>query len=316
VVLANNWMNGPTGFRLMEGGRPVDVDPLAAMFSPGWQDQVTHALLASYLATAAAVTAIHAFLLLRDAGEPGQAHHRRFHGRALGIALGVLCVSAVLQPLTGHRLGQVTARRQPVKLAAMEAHFQTERRAPSRLFGVPDLERHVTRYTVEIPGMLSLLAHDRMDAEVKGLLEFPRADWPPVAVVHYAFQLMVASGTALMGLGLLGAAVALQRWRRRRSGGDPATGWPRWLLWLLVCGGPLGFLALEAGWVVTEVGRQPWIIQGVMRTREAVTPTQGLGPRFAVFTGIYLILGVVAAVMLARHVAAARHLRQGEEGGA
>ena len=281
VVTANAWMNTPTGFRLVDG-RPVEIDPIAAMFNPSWFQQTLHMTIAAYLATAAAVAGIHAFLLLRHSNDA-------FHRRALGIALAVLAVSAVLQPLSGHHSAQVVAETQPAKLAAMEGHFVTERGAPLRIGGLPDPERRRTDYAIEIPGGLSFLAFDDFDAEVKGLDQVPREDWPNVPVVHIAFQVMVGAGMALLGLGLLSALVA---WRTRRLPDQ------RWLLWLMVLAAPLGFIAIEAGWVVTEVGRQPWVIYGIVRTADAVTPMPGLVVTFVTFTILYLFLAVVVAWLL------------------
>lgn len=281
VVAANAWMNTPTGFR-MENGRPLDIDPIAAMFNPSWFQQTLHMTIAAYLATAAAVAGIHAFLLLRQP-------QARFHRRALAIALAVLAVTAVLQPISGHHSAQVVARTQPAKLAALEGQFTTERGAPLRIGGIPDPASQTTRYAIEIPGGLSLLAFDDPNAEVIGLDQFAPADRPNTVIVHLAFQLMVACGMALLGLGLLSALIAA---RTRRLPDQ------RWLLRLLALAAPLGFVAIEAGWVVTEVGRQPWIVYGLVRTADAVTPMPGLVVPLITFTLLYLFLAVVVAWLL------------------
>ena len=286
VVLANAWMNAPAGFRL-DGGRPVDVDPVAAMFSPGWITEVIHVLLASYLATAAAMAAVHAAFLLRDPESRGNAFHRA----AYGIAMTVMVVTALAQPLSGDSSARGAALRQPAKLAAAEGQFATERGAPLRIGGWPDVSAHVTRHALEIPRGLSLLAFHDLDAEVRGLDAFPESDRPDTRVVHVAFQVMLACATALA---LVGLAWAILRLRRRRPPLDRA------LLIAVVACGPLGFIAVEAGWVVTEVGRQPWVAYGVVRTRDAVTGVSGLGVPFALVTGVYVLLGVVVAVLLAR----------------
>jgi cytochrome bd ubiquinol oxidase subunit I len=283
VVLANAWMNAPAGFRL-EGGHPVDVRPLVAMFSPGWATEVVHVLLASYLATAAAMAAVHAGFLLRD-------RDSRFHRAGYAIAMAITAVTALLQPVTGDVSARAVARRQPAKLAALEGQFQTERGAPLRLGGWPDPAARTTRFALEIPRGLSLLAFHDPDAQVLGLEAFPRDDWPDTRIVHAAFQVMVGTGTALALIGLWWAASALRR-RRLPLG--------RALLVAVVAGGPLGFLALEAGWTVTEVGRQPWIIYGLLRTRDGVTPVTGLGVPFALVAGLYLLLGAVVAVLMSR----------------
>jgi cytochrome d ubiquinol oxidase subunit I len=196
---------------------------------------------------------------------------------------------ALLQPLSGDYSAKVVARTQPVKLAAMEGQFKTERRAPLRIGGWPDPETGETRFALEIPGALSLLAYNAIDAEVVGLNDVPKADRPPVQVVHLAFQTMVACGSAMMVIALWGGIAAL---RKRRLPDGP------WFLRAVVLASPLGMVAIEAGWIVTEVGRQPWIIHRIMRTTEAVTPVGGLWVSLLSYTAIYLLLGVVVVLLL------------------
>jgi cytochrome d ubiquinol oxidase subunit I len=286
VVIANGWMNTPTGFRLVDG-KPVEIDPIAAMMNPAALPETIHMLLAAYAATGFAVAGIHAFLLLRD-------RRNLFHQRALAIALLIGGVTAVLQPLSGDLLGQTVARNQPIKLAAMEGQFQTEQSAPLRIGGWPDEESATTCCALEIPYGLSLLAFHDPHATVKGLLEFPRDQWPPVAIVHIAFQIMVAAGTAMMMVALWAAWLV---WRRRSLTDS------RWFLRAVVAASPLGFIAIETGWTVTEVGRQPWIIYGIVRTAESVTPMPGLVIPFVTFTLLYLFLAVIVVWLIARQVA-------------
>jgi len=285
VVTANAWMNTPAGFRI-EDGRVVDVDPIAAMMNPAALQQTIHMTIAAYQAVAFASAGIHAWVLLRNP-------HDLFHRRALSIVLPIGIVASVLQPLSGDFSAKNVARYQPAKLAAMEAQWETERRAPLRIGGVPDERAETTRGAIELPGLLSWLGYGDFDAEVKGLKEWPREDRPPVAIVHFAFQLMVACGTAMMGVGLV---AAFRWWRRRRLPVE------RGLLKALVAVSPLGFVAIEAGWVVTEVGRQPWIVYGVMRTRDAVTPMPGLIVPLVTIALIYLFLGTMVVALLLRRV--------------
>ena len=272
VVTANAWMNTPAGFRL-ENGVVHDVDPIAAMLNPAAAAQVLHMLLAAYMAVGTAVAGIHARLLLLD---PRHAFHRA----ALIVAAIVGFVPAVLQPLSGDFAAKVVARTQPAKLAAMEAHYETRTHAPISILGI------------EIPGALSFLAFGNTSATVVGLNEFAERDRPNVTLVHVSFQLMVAIGTFLAVLALWTAWAA---WR-----GTLFTS--RALLRTLVLSGPLGFIALEAGWMVTELGRQPWIIQGVMRTADAVTPMPGLWISLTIVTVVYLGLSVVVTVLIRQHV--------------
>ncbi len=287
VTLVNVFMNHPSGFTPTPNG-PVNVEPLVAMFSPGWQYQTLHTLLSCYQAAAFAMAGIHAFVLLRHPGAD-------FHRKALSIALPLACVTALLQPLVGDFAAKNVAERQPVKLAAMEGQFETERAAPLRLGGLPNVETGRTDYALEVPYGLSILAFNDPHAEVKGLKEFPRDEWPPVAKVHLAFQVMVGTGTAMALLAAV--TLALRLWRRA---------WPsgRGLMraWLLA--GPLGVVAMEAGWLVTEWGRQPWIVRGVMRTSEAVTPVPHLAAPFWTFTLVYLFLGATVLFLLWHQVAA------------
>jgi cytochrome d ubiquinol oxidase subunit I len=285
VTLANAWMAVPAGV-VLRGGALAEVRPLAAMFPPGWPHEVLHVLLSCYAATGLAVAGIHAALLLRA---PGSAFHRA----ALGVALAVGGGAALLQPLSGDLSARQVAATQPLKLAALEGQFETERGAPLRLGGIPDPDARRTRWALEIPRGLSLLAFHDPDAEVKGLAAFPRESWPPTRRVHLAFQAMVALGTLLAALSLAGLALAL----RRRP-------WPRAYLRALALAGPAGFVALEAGWLVTEWGRQPFAAHGLLTTAAAVTPVAGLGLPLALFTAVYLLLGLVTAVLLRRQIAA------------
>jgi cytochrome d ubiquinol oxidase subunit I len=283
VVMANAWMNTPTGFTLVDG-RITAVDPIAAMGNPASFQQITHMVLAAYAATGFAVASVHAFFLLRDRSS-------RFHRAALAVALTLGMVAAPLQVLSGDRIAKMTARLQPAKLAALEAHYRTGTGAPLLVGGIPDDEAMQTRFAIRIPRMLSILAYGNPGAEVTGLDAFPREDWPDTRITHWAFDLMVACGMAMLALSAWGA------WRRMRK--KPLAD-SRLLIGALVLAGPLGFIAIETGWVVTEVGRQPWIIQGFMRTSEAVTPLPHLVWPFVAFAGLYLLLAVILLFVLRR----------------
>jgi cytochrome d ubiquinol oxidase subunit I len=274
VTLVNAWMNAPRGFRVDAVGELVDIDPIQAMTSPFALHEILHMALAAYMATALAAAGIHAYALRR--------RDSSLHRKALGIALAVAVPCALAQPLAGHLAGHEVARLQPMKLAAMEQHLRTQSWAP------------VTIGPVKIPGALSLLAFDDPRAVVQGLEDFPRADWPHPAV-RVAWETMILFGTALAGLAAWGALRLLRR--RKRPVADS-----RLFLLALVVAAPLGFVCLEAGWMVTELGRQPWVIYGVLRTNDAVTPMPGMIVPFAVFTGLYLALAVVVAAVFRRQV--------------
>ena len=285
VVIANAWMNTPAGFRL-EGGVPVDIHPLRAMATPATFPETLHMTIAAYAATGLVVAGIHAFMLLRD---PRNAFHRR----ALLVGLCVGAPAAVLQPVSGDISARYVAHWQPVKLAAMEADFTTQRDAPLQVGGLPDVSRRVTHGAIRIPYALSFLAFHDPHATVQGLSDFPEDRWPPVAITHVAFDIMVGLGT-IMALVSVWAIVVLLRKR------DPASSRP--LLWALSAIAPAGFVAIEAGWTVTEVGRQPWVVYGIMRTADAVTPMPGLIVPFLTFTLLYCFLGAIVAYLLYQQV--------------
>jgi cytochrome d ubiquinol oxidase subunit I len=283
VVSANSWMNSPAGFKIV-GGKVTDIDPIAAMLNPAASHEVVHMILAAYVATGFAVAAIHAFFVLRD-------RTNVFHRNALGIALALGCISAPLQMISGDFSARSVAKLQPAKLAAMEAVYYTQTGAPLQIGGIPDNASRTTRYALIIPRGLSLLATHNPNGRVIGLEQFPRSDWPNVRLVHWAFDVMVGAGTALF---MLSIAVGWFAWKQR---GVPDG---KWLLRALVAAGPLGFLAIEAGWFVTELGRQPWIIYGVMRTKEAVTPMNKIAISFLIFTLLYVFLSVIVIYLLRR----------------
>jgi cytochrome d ubiquinol oxidase subunit I len=285
VVIANAWMNAPTGFHLVDG-HPVDVHPLAAMANVASFPEALHMTIAAYAATGLVVAGIHAALLLRDGSN-------RFHRHALAVAILIGAPAAAVQPFSGDLSARYVAAHQPTKLAAAEGQFHTQAGAPLRIGGVPDEAAAETRYAIEIPDGLSLLAYGDPAATVAGLDRVPRDEWPPVLVTHAAFQIMVGLGTFMALVG----AWALWRLARRQ---EIAT--DRWLLRALVVAAPMGFIAIEAGWTVTEVGRQPWIIYGVMRTADAVTPMPGLIVPFVTFTLLYCFLGAIVAWLLYRQV--------------
>lgn len=285
VVTANAWMNAPAGFELV-GGEFTNIDPYAAMFNPAALSQTMHMTFAAFAAVGFAVAGIHAALLLKD-------KDNTFHRTALQVALWIAVPFAFLMPLSGDVSAKHVAEYQPVKLAAMEGHWTTRRDVPLRIGGIPDENAEVTRWSIDVPYGLSFLAFADPHAEVKGLKDFPKDERPPVAIVHIAFQIMVGAGFLMMGIGAL---VGFLSWRQKQLPTDPR------VLKLLVAATPLGFIAVEAGWTVTEVGRQPWVIHGIMRTTDAVTPMPHLVVPFTLFTLLYLFLGVMVVFLMRRIV--------------
>ena len=283
VVMANAWMNAPAGFKIVDG-KITDIDPIAAMLNGASLHEVLHMTLAAFVATGFAVAAVHAFLLLRYRSDP-------FHRSALGIALSLACLSAPLQILSGDFSARAVGRLQPAKLAAMEAHYTTQNGAPLLIGGIPNDKTRTTEYALRIPDGLSLLLTHTADSRVTGLDQFPQSDWPNVRIVHWAFDIMVGAGTALL---VMSAAAGWLWWKHRRLPDGT------WFLRAVVGCGPLGFIAIEAGWAVTEVGRQPWIIYGVMRTAAAVTPMRWIAAPFVTFTVLYVFLAVAVVFLLRR----------------
>jgi cytochrome bd ubiquinol oxidase subunit I len=279
VVAANAWMQNPSGFEMV-GGRVTDVDPLAPFRSPAWLHMSIHSTLSCYIATGFAAAGVYAMGMLRGRRDA-------YHRGALALSMALAMVTALLQPLSGDLSAKHVADHQPAKLAAMESHFRTGAGASLVIGGIPDEETGTVRGAIHLPKMLSFLAQGDFDATVPGLEEFPRELWPNVLISHVAFQVMVGCGFALIGLG---AWYWLVRWRKREPG--------RWLLRAVVIGSPLGFLALQAGWIVTEVGRQPWVVYGVMKTADGVTPVEGVPLTLFGFSALYLILGIALTLLL------------------
>src|SRR5260221_5876189 len=283
VVTATAWMTSPAGFKIV-GEKITDIAPIAAMLNPASFHEVLHMTLAAFVATGFMVAAVHAFFLLRG-------RNNVFHRAALGLALVVACISTPLQILSGDLSARAVARLQPAKLAAMEAHYRTQAGAPLIIGGIAQDQTMTIDYAMEIPRGLSLLTAHDPNARVVGLEEFPRDQWPNVRLVHWSFDIMVGSGMLMLAL-TLSADVLWLQYRRLPDNS--------WLLHGLVAAAPLGFLAIETGWMVTELGRQPWIIYGVMRTREAVTPMPGLAAPFVIFTTVYIFLALIVVLLLRR----------------
>ncbi|WDF80374.1 cytochrome ubiquinol oxidase subunit I [Mucilaginibacter sp. KACC 22773] len=285
VVAANSWMNSPSGFDYVNG-KYLNIDPLKAMFNEAWFSEALHMTIAAFSATGFAVAGIHALMIYRK-------QNVAFHTKSFKIAIVFGAAAAILQPLSGDISAKGAAKRQPAKLAAMEAYFHTQEYAPLVIGGIPDTAAKKVNYGLEIPGLLSFLVHDDFKTVVNGLDKIPVKDQPPVAITHYAFQVMVGIGTLMMFIGIL-YFIAL--WKKKEWLNKP------WFLKLFIIATPTGFIALEAGWTVTEVGRQPWIIQGVMRTSEAVTKMPGIQYTFYLFTFIYFTLSVFVIFLLKRQI--------------
>ena len=284
VVAANGWMNSPSGFDYVNG-QFFNIDPVAAMLNDAWLTQALHMTLAAFTATGFAAAGIHAYQIYKN-------RKVELHTKAFKIAITFGAIAAILQPISGDISAKDIAQRQPVKLAAMEAHYHTEKGAPLYIGGVVDDQNQEVKYKIALPGMLSFLAFGDFNAEVQGLNDFPEDEKPNVAIVHYAFQVMVGIGGLLMLAGILYfISIKKRKWLLQSK---------YWLFFIVLA--PLGFIALEAGWIVTEVGRQPWIIHKIMRTKDAVTPMPGIVVSFCTYVVVYLILSVAVTWLMIRQI--------------
>jgi cytochrome d ubiquinol oxidase subunit I len=266
VIAVNGWMNDPTGFNVV-GGKVVDPRPWAALLNDNMWHELIHMYVAGYIVAGFIVAGVYAFSWLRGRRD-------RYHRTGLVVALAFACLAAPVQIVIGDWAGRTVAQNQPVKLAAFEGLEQTTKGASFSVGGL-----------VEVPRMLSVLAFHDPNATVQGLEIVPPRDRPPVTVVRVAFQTMVGIGS---GLAALGVWFFLAWWRRGRL--------PRsvWFYRAVMAAGPLSFVALIAGWITTEVGRQPWIVYKVMRTEQAVTAVNGLAVGYVVLLLVYI--GLAAAV--------------------
>jgi len=282
VVMTNAWMNTPAGFTLGSDGRLLQVDPLAAALNPSTATEDPHMLISAYVVTGFLFAAVYAAGLLRGRDDV-------FHRRGLAAGMAMAAVAIILAGITGDTSARFVYGAQPVKFAAMEGLYQTQRGAPITIFGIPSDSQHRVLYGLQIPYGLSLLAAFDPNAEVRGLDSFPAADRPNPVMVHLSFDVMVNGGILI---GLIAAAFWLMAIRRRSI--------PRARLLLVgaLAAGPLSVMVMEAGWFVTEFGRQPWIVYGIMRTSQAATAAPALGLTFAVFIVIYAGLAITTARLL------------------
>jgi cytochrome bd ubiquinol oxidase subunit I len=282
VVAANAWLNNPTGFRLDANGNVVDARPWAAMFGPSTWPQVVHMLLGAYMVTGFVIASVYAVGMLR--GRRDDHHHY-----GLLIPLTLAAIATPVQIGVGDWIASTVAENQPAKLAAMEGLYETQSRVPLSLGGLYyDNELH---YALEVPFGLSLLVDHDINGVVPGLADTPVDERPPVNVVHLAYNVMVGIGSALL---LLAFVYGWTWWRRRRI---PKSSW---FLRAVAVSGVASVLALECGWVTTEVGRQPWVVYGILRTRDAVSPAPGLFAGFYAVVAIYVALTALTVFVLRR----------------
>ena len=281
ITIVNSFMNTPAGFDIVNG-QLANANPIAAMFTAAMPTKVSHVLATAYMTVAFMLAAIAAYKLIKGS-------NHAYHKKALYMTMKIGLVFAIATAIIGDFSGKFLAEYQPEKLAAAEWHFETEEGAPLLLYGVLD-ENQEIKYEIRIPYALSILAHGDPFSEVTGLDEFLKEEQPPL-VVHYFFDLMVTIGMFMIFLALIYWIGVKRSWSFVQS---------TWYRWLIVLGGPLSFLAIESGWWLAEVGRQPWILRGIMTVDQAATTSDYVGHMFVLFAGLYIVLGVGTVVVLTR----------------
>lgn len=281
ITIVNSFMNSPQGFDLVDG-KLTNVNPLIAMFNPAMPTKVTHVVVTAYMTAAFVLASIAAFRMLT-----GSKHV--YHKKALFFTMKLGLIFSIATAVIGDFSGKFLAEYQPEKLAAAEWHFETHGEAPLIMWGMLD-ENNDIKYAIQIPFALSILAHWLPGAVVTGLDQFPEDEIPPL-YIHYLFDTMVTIGMGLVVLSLIYWIGVKRDWAFIHS---------KLFLGLSVLSGPLSLLAIEAGWWLAEVGRQPWILRGIMRTSEAATTNNQVDLMLMLFCGLYIILGIGTIVVMSR----------------
>jgi cytochrome bd ubiquinol oxidase subunit I len=281
VVAVNSWMNRPGGFTLAADGSAKSIDLVQVIFNGAVSYEVPHMILAAYIVTGFLIASVYAVGMLRGRRD-------RHHRLGLLIPLTVACIAAPIQFAVGDTAARAIADHQPIKFAAMECNRTTQRHVTEYIFGI--CEADGVKGGIGIPGFDSFLVGFNTDTKVVGLDSVPANERPPFnTLLHWSFDIMVGICTAMIALG---AWLAWGWWRRREIPRTP------WFLRAVAVSGLAAVVAMECGWIVTEVGRQPWIVQGIMRTKDAVTGASGVWVTFSVAVAIYAVLGVATVLIL------------------
>jgi len=293
ILSANSWMQTPAGYAINPEGQFVAANWLEVIFNPSFPYRLVHMVLAAYLTTALVVGAVGAYHLLRD---------RQLAGPRMMFSMAMWMVNLVapIQMLAGDQHGLNTLKHQPAKVMAMEGHYQSHPNgAPLILFGLPDQAEAKVRYAIEVPKMSSLILKHSPNAPLAGLDTVPRKDWPPVPITFWSFRVMVGMGCLIVGLGLLSLWV---RWRGELYQS-------RLLHGIAMAMGPAGFIAVLAGWITTETGRQPFTVFGLLRTVESVSPlaAPAVASSLIAFVIAYFVLFIAGVIYILRLMAAPPH---------
>lgn len=278
VITANSWMNSPAGFSIVDG-QVMNVDPLKAMFNPATPTQTSHSITSSYLATFLAVGAVFAFILLKRKSE--------IIAKGLKVTMVLSLISIILVVFIGDLSARYIAESEPIKSAAAESLFNTTTEAPLHIGGIIDEKNQKLIGAIELKGVLSYLVYGDTSKAVRGLNDFDRSLWPS-PIVHYSFQVMVGAGFAI----LLFVSLYFVRKKFKIE---------KLTYILIIVSGFLGFIAIEAGWMTTEIGRQPYAIVGYLLTKDAFTDSKSVQVFASLFPIAYLLLFIVAIISLRRY---------------
>ncbi|GAC1387505.1 MAG: cytochrome ubiquinol oxidase subunit I [Ktedonobacteraceae bacterium] len=289
IVSANSWMNTPAGF-MIKNGQITGINPIQAMLNPSTPYETIHMILASYVATGFGVAAVYAFALLRNKRRNSYPERNNYYRKALLLAMAMGIVAIPLQIISGDFNARFLVDSQPAKFAAMEGAFHTQSGPPLHIGGLADPATGKVYFAIDIPHGESLLARGDLNSTITGLDAFAPQDRPNAMIVHSSFDGMVSSGFFVLFVAML---FWFLYWRKKRTVPEN-----RGLLWGIVLSGPLSFLAVELGWMVTEIGRQPWTIYHFLRTKDAVTTAPGLNISFTVFSCIYILLAIALISLL------------------
>lgn len=295
ILSANSWMQTPQGYQILADGTFIATDWIQVIFNPSFPSRLAHMLVAAFLTTGLVVGAASAFHILKDRAAGVKTDGWSESRISLVMAVGLVAVLAPMQLIVGHWSGEVTHTHQPSKLAALEGYWETRADPPLVLFGIPDREAQKNHFEIAVPGLGAVVQNLPRDEVVLGLKSFARQDQPPPFIPFFGFRIMVGLGLLMIGLGAWGAVLI---WRRRLFDSP-------WFLRFALLMGPSGFIAVLAGWMVTEVGRQPWVVYGVLRTRDAVSPViaSQVATSLIVYIVVYAIVFTAGAIFILRLMA-------------
>ncbi|GGI41426.1 cytochrome ubiquinol oxidase subunit I [Mammaliicoccus stepanovicii] len=285
ITSVNSFMNTPNGFDFIKG-KLMNIDPIAAMFNASFAVRSFHVVATAFMTAAFILASIAAYRLIKNKFNDD----REYHKKALKLTMTVGLIASLLAMLAGDMSAKFLHQEQPEKLAAMEWHFESESKADLVLFGYVDEKNQEVKGAIKIPGALSFLSDNNFNTEVKGLNEFKKDETPPL-IIHYFFDLMVFFGVYCF---IVSAIFVVLKWTKKWSQYNKP------LLYLAVLTGPLAMLAIEFGWFLAEMGRQPWILRGYLKVADAATNADGLSLVFIAFAILYLVLGISSSYVLIR----------------